>query len=65
MTQIARTSHLAHMTQKNTHITLDTKNMCNTLGTNDKKARLSRWTYMTHHITSHWAHMTQRTRLIH
>ena len=50
---------------KNTHITLDTKNMCNTLGTNDKKARLSRWTYMTHHITSHWAHMTQRTRLIH
>ena len=30
-----------------------------------KKARLSRWTYMTHHITSHWAHMTQRTHLIH
>ena len=30
-----------------------------------KKARLSRWTYMTNHITSHWAHMTQRTRLIH
>ena len=34
-------------------------------GTNDKKARLSRWTYMTHHITSHWAHMTQRTHTSH
>merc|ERR1712115_151923 len=50
---------------KNTHITLDTKNMCNTLGTNDKKARLSRWTYMTNHITSHWANMAKGTHATH